>query len=162
MTREDGFDAAIRLLSVCRWGALATLRNDGSPLASQVAVAVDRGAGELLMHLSSLAEHTRNLARNPAASILLAEPDDGRADPQELARISLVGEVRLLARDDPAHDASRRCYLARLPQAEPRFEFGDFNLYALRPARAQFVGGFARAFSFKQTEAERLLREVGA
>ena len=50
-----------RLIVERRWGALATLREDGTPLASQVAYAAQPANGSLLMHLSELAEHTRNL-----------------------------------------------------------------------------------------------------
>lgn len=135
------------LIRAQRWAALATLGTDG-PEVSHVAYAVEGAFEGVLLHLSQLAAHTRQLLADPRASLAIGEPDDGRADPQTLARVTLFGAVEALARDSDAYSAARAIYLARLPQAEPLFGFGDFQLFRLRPLRARFVGGFARARSF--------------
>jgi len=129
-----------------RWACLATLR-DGAPLASWVAYALDSAGGSLLMHLSRLAVHTRNLLADGRASLTVSFADDGREDPQELARVTLNGTVVRVAPEDPDYAAAKACYLARFPAAEQRFEFADFSLFRLPPAEARFVGGFARAYS---------------
>ena len=129
-----------------RWGALATTGDDGLPLASSVAYALAPGANGFLLHLSRLAEHTRNLLKRPAAALVIGEPDDGRVDPQTLARFSVQGQANLIAIDSPEHALARSAYVARLPDSEERFGFSDFELFVLAPTRGHFVGGFARAF----------------
>ena len=47
--------------------------------------------------------------------------------------------------DAPIHAAARAAYLARFPQSAQTFELGDFALFAIRPASARFIGGFAQA-----------------
>src|SRR5260221_10206875 len=84
---------------------------DGAPFASLVLLALDLDATSLLL-LSDLAEHSRNLARDPRLSLLI-DGTAGLADPLTGSRASLVGRAaivtdkRLLAR-----------FVARHPSAE--------------------------------------------
>ncbi len=135
-----------------RWAALATVGSKGEPQASMVSYAFDEATGDLYLHLSTLAEHTRNLAQNPHASLVISENDDGRDDPQELARAGLSGTISAILPDATEYAAARACYLARLPDAAPRFDFSDFCLFRFQPEKVRFVGGFARAFSYRGDE----------
>jgi hypothetical protein len=129
-----------------RWAALATLR-DGAPFASWVAYAAEPDLGGLLLHLSRLAPHTQHLLADPRASLAISAGEDGVADPQTLARVSIQGRVELIAPESEGYAAASACYLARLPAAEMLFSFPDFVLFRLRPEEARYVGGFARAFT---------------
>jgi putative heme iron utilization protein len=129
-----------------RSAALGTLQ-DGAPFVSFVAYAPEPDFGGFLLHLSQLSPHTRQLAIDPRASLLIAEPDDQRNDVQTLARITLTGAVVLLPRNTPEYDAARSLYLARLPAAAMLFDFTDFGLYRFVPDGARYVGGFARAYT---------------
>ena len=77
-----------RLVLSKRWGALATL-NDGAPLASMVAYAPEPEIAGILMFLSGLSAHTRNLLDDPRCSLVVTEADPGKGDPQTLPRVSL-------------------------------------------------------------------------
>jgi len=143
---------ALGLLLSQRWGCLATLEADGSPLASMVAYAVDSERRELLFHLSRLAAHTRHLLERPRTSLAITAPDTGEGDPQLLARLSLQGEVTVTPAGTDAYVRDREIYLARLPTAEQLFLLGDFTLFRFRPRSGRFVGGFGRAFSLKGRE----------
>jgi heme iron utilization protein len=132
------------LLRSQRQAALGTLRA-GAPFVSMVAYAAEPDFGGFLLHLSRLAPHTRHLLADARASLLICEPDDGRDDVQTLARITLVGAAALVA--EAEQPAARELYLARLPTADPLFEFPDFALFRLVPDEARYIGGFARAFS---------------
>ena len=132
------------LLLNTRWGALATALDD-VPYASWVAYVVEPDFQGFLLHLSRLARHTRFLMENPAASLALCEPDDGRSDPQTLARVSLSGWVQELVRGSDEYNQARARYLARLPDAEPLFGFADFHLFRLKLEQAQFVPGLGQA-----------------
>ena len=136
----------IELLQGGRWVALGTLAADGAAEVSWVACCSEGALDGYLMHLSRLAAHTRNLLADPRASLAVSEPDDGRDDPQTLARVSLVGRVQVVARDTPAYDAARVRYLERFPAAEERFAFGDFALYRFRVEGVRLVAGFGKAF----------------
>lgn len=108
----------------------------GYPFASAVPFATDEHHRPLLL-LSQLAEHTRNLAASPKASLLLSRAlGEG-----EMARVSLVGEVLPVAAD-PRLVAR---YLRFQPQAERFLQLGDFGFYRFAPQRVLVVGGFARA-----------------
>ena len=144
----------VRLLARERWGCLATLDADGAPRAAMVAVVPEAGDGCLLLHLSTLSRHTRNLLERPAVSLALSEQYGGQPDPQTLARVAVQGEVREVPRDDAAFARLRAVYVAALPDAAQRFGFGDFRLVRLAATEARYIGGFARAFNVP-TEALR-------
>ena len=128
------------LLATAVTGALATVALDpaGFPFGSLVAYAVD-DLGRPLLCLSDLAEHSRNLAADPRASLMAAAT--GAGDPLALARVTVVGPVVEL-RDD-ARDTALRTYLDRHPDAFYA-TFADFRLYRLDVASVRYVGGFGR------------------
>lgn len=141
-----------RLLGETRWVALATARDD-EPFASWVAVAPEPGFAAFLLHLSRLARHTRYLEVNPRAALAFSEPDVHPArDPQTLARVTLEGRVRVVARESTDHAAARERYLARLPQAESTFGLGDFALYRFVAESARYVPGFGRVHRLSPAE----------
>jgi putative heme iron utilization protein len=144
--------AILELLGSQPWVALASCDEAGAPQASMVAVAPARDDQGLLLHLSKLAAHTRNLLRDPKASVVLSEPYHPSSDPQQLARVSFEGEVKPLTPESEGYAQSRQAYLARLPDAEPLFSFADFGLFLLIPSKGRFVGGFGRALSFEWGE----------
>ena len=131
--------AARDLLARCGTGTLATLGADGHPFASFVTTAPDE-SGKPLLLLSRLAVHTRNLERDPRASLLLVEPEEEAPDP--LARSRLTASGRVERPDD--QDAVRAVFLARHPQAAGYARFADFAVYRLAPASFYIVAGFGR------------------
>jgi putative heme iron utilization protein len=141
----------VRLVFSERWGAIATL-NDGAPLASMVAYAPEPKLDGLLLFLSQLSQHTRNLLEDPRASLAISRPDTGEGDPQLLPRVTVTGRVEVIERDSQAWQSASQVYVSRFPDAAPRFELGDFFLLRLRPANVRYVGGLARAFSMTPEE----------
>ena len=134
------------LLRGQRQAGLGTLPG-GAPFVSMVAYAAEPDFGGFLLHLSRLAPHTGALLADPRASLLVCEPDDGRADVQTLARVTLIGTAAPLDPAGEAYAAAQALYLARLPAAEMLFAFPDFALFRFVPSEARYVGGFARAFT---------------
>ena len=107
------------------------------PYGSLVLVASDLDASPLLL-LSALAEHTKNLARDPRASLLF-DGTAGRDDPLTGARVTVVGEVAPLA-----EGGALERFLRRHPAARAYAGFKDFGLYRMKVARAHLVAGFGR------------------
>ncbi len=149
----------LKLLRRQRWAALASVGSDGTPLASSVAYAIHPEGHGFLLHLSRLAEHTRNLLQRAQASLVIGEPDTGEGDPQTLARFSVQGKTKRLSPETPEFASARAAYAARLPDAEQRFGFKDFELFLLTPSRGHFVGGFARAFRLDASGVAAVLKE---
>jgi putative heme iron utilization protein len=156
MEKDEALQQLGRLISEQRWAALATVDQKGDPQASMVAYVPEPGFSGILLHLSQLAAHTRNLLETSRASLVITEPDDRECDPQTLARASFSGPVRAIARDGDEYSKGKERYLARLPDAEQLFAFGDFTLLRLQPRSIRFVAGFGRAFSFSETDLAEL------
>lgn len=141
MTSEASFSPAASAKHVLRLAAtasLGTLDADGAPFVSLVTVATTP-AGEPILLLSDLALHTRNLKRDPRASLLLVAPGGEGGDPLAGARLTLTGT---LSRDDDA--ALRRRFLARHEEAAGYAGFADFGFYRLAVTAGHLVAGFGR------------------
>lgn len=117
---------------------LSTLaeRPPGTPYGSLVAFALDEDVPVLL--LSGLAEHTRNLKRDPRASLLVAEDFGNEA--LAAGRVTLLGVCRPLDDDRSA----RAAFLAAHPSAARYVDFDDFSFFALQVESVRYVGGFGR------------------
>ena len=130
-------------------GALATVdKSSGHPYASLVLTATNQ-AGLPLFLVSKLALHTQNIAADKRASLLIDATGTGDSadDPMQGARLTLIGEI------EPATDSGARArFLARHPSAGGYADFPDFGFFALRPARAHFIGGFGRIFDLPASD----------
>jgi hypothetical protein len=137
-----------RLLDSQPVAALGTLHRD-EPAVSMVPFVLRPAAGDLLIHVSGLATHTRDLHEHPRASLMVMAAPSPDVMPQALPRVTLQCDAVPLPRDgadDAARYAAARAdYLARFPDAAMMFELGDFVLVALRPRSARLVAGFGRA-----------------
>lgn len=86
MAHEARLTTALReLLQAQRIASLGTLDEHGAPFVSMVPYALLPASGELVVHVSGLAAHTRNLERQPRAALMVCqaevagEPEIGRA-----------------------------------------------------------------------------------
>jgi hypothetical protein len=137
-SRAAAIADAKRLLRLSRTGALATLGADGAPLTTWVGCASDFDGAPLFL-LSTLARHTRNLAGDARASLLLTNAPD-RGDPLNHPRLTVGGPVA------PHPDAyARKRYLQRNPKAKLYAPFADFAVFRLAIEAVHFNGGFGRA-----------------
>src|SRR5712671_1128364 len=104
--------ASRRLVRTALKGALATLdRETGHPYASLILLATEPSGAPTFL-ISRLALHTRNLEKDPRASILIDGTGD-LGDPLTGGRLTLTGA----ARPSNSPTALRR-FLARHPSAE--------------------------------------------
>ena len=126
------------LMRLARTGALATLEREGGPLTTLVGVASDFDGAPLLL-MSALSRHTRNLAHDDRASLLLTERRD-RGDPLNHPRLTLGGRIERCP--DPR---ARLRYLRRNPKARLYSGFADFAHFRLAIESVHFNGGFGRA-----------------
>jgi putative heme iron utilization protein len=134
------------LLRGQRVAALGTLRQ-GAPNVSLVSYLAEADFGALVLRVSRLAWHTQDMLQDPRVSLLIAEPDDARADPQTLARVTLRGT----AVQQPGHGAEferlKRAWLERFRQSAVTFELADFAFWRIAPRDARFVAGLGRTYN---------------
>jgi putative heme iron utilization protein len=90
--------------------------------------------------VSNLAEHGRNLAGDPRASLSIVT-ESGDADPLATGRITLAGAVAPPAGED---EAARAAYRDAVPASRFYLDFSDFRLWVLRVERVRWVGGYGR------------------
>lgn len=136
-----GADAR-RFVRQARFAALATIdTQEGAPFASLVSLATDAD-GQPLLLLSNLARHTRNVLREPRASLLIHEAA-AAGDPLTAMRVTLKGRVAK-SEDQAAMDR----FLAWQPEASGYAAFADFNLYRFAVDAVHVVAGFGRIKSF--------------
>jgi len=107
------------------------------PYASLVLLACDHDAAPLLL-MSDLAEHSKNVAADPRAALLI-DGTAGRVDPLTGPRVTILGTLEKTA--DPRLQAR---FVARHPSAALYADFADFHLYRVAVTRAHFVAGFGR------------------
>lgn len=120
-------------------GALATLdhRGPGRPYASLVLLATEPDGTPIAL-ISGLALHTRNLAADPRASLLL-DATAGLDDPMTGARLTLTGYA---APSESGTVLAR--FLARHPAARAYAALPDFRAFAFHIEAAHYIGGFGR------------------
>lgn len=152
MAHEPRLTTALReLLAAQRVAALGTLGDDGAPFVSMVPFAVDPLDRSLVIHISGLAAHTRNLQRTPRASLMVCQAEVAGEPVHALPRVTLDIEATDAAAGADTQ-ACRAAYLARFPEAEPMTALGDFRFVRLRPLGARQVAGFGAARSLDAAE----------
>lgn len=129
-------ERARTLVAGQRTGVLATLTEDGFPYGSYVTFALHEGDPVFLV--STMAAHTKNLARDPKSSLLVHE--SVADDPLANGRVTLVGECARL--DDPT--AAREAFLSAHPQASYYADFKDFAFWKLTVSAVRYIGGYGR------------------
>lgn len=139
--------AALRgLLTEQRVLSLAVIV-EGAPIAGLLPFAVYPDLSAALVHASTLARHTAGLRDHAPFSLLIHLPDEPELDPLQILRVTLQGEVHLLAKGSSEYAAGREIYAAKFPTSLQTFELGDFNLYRLQFRDGRFVAGFGRAYN---------------
>src|SRR5919112_670783 len=117
-------ERARTMVSQISTGTLCTLalEPEGYPYGSFVTVAFDDGNPVFL--ISALAEHTKNLERDPRASLLVAE--GGSADPLANGRVTMLGPCTRVEGDG---SSARAAFLSAHPNSAYYADFRDFAFW---------------------------------
>lgn len=150
-----GLRALLRASSVA---SLATL-HDGAPAVSLTPWAPAADGASLLVHVSGLAQHTRDMLADPRVAVMIAEPESSGTLAQALPRVMIQGVAREIDRSSADYEAAKSAYLARHPRSEITFGLGDFSIFAIEPRTARFVAGFGRAFDVETSELAQALKD---
>jgi heme iron utilization protein len=145
--RLTAAEEARTLVAATSVAAMATLTAAGDPWAPLVTFGtlVD---GAPVMCLSHLAEHGRNLAGDPRASLVITQPDSP-PDPLAAARVTLAGRAERPAGAESL--AARAAHLGAVPTASTYVDFSDVSLWVVCVERVRWVGGYGRMDSASPT-----------
>ena len=121
-------------------GSLSTLsrKQPGWPFGSVMPYGLD-DEGQPVFLISTMAMHTQNLLGDPRASLLVTPPES-RSDPLGAARVTLMGSVTRVPKEEAVEVRER--YLARHANASYWVDFQDFGFFRMALADIYFVGGF--------------------
>ena len=130
-----------------RQAVLAVSAND-EPFTAMTVYVAEPALRSALIHLSNLAQHKRMLLVNPKCSLLIAEPDDGRAEAMSLARVTVQGNAAKIEKETADYAQAKALYLAASPASELMFSLPDFDLIRISITSGRYIAGFGRAFPF--------------
>lgn len=147
---DGGRDLLRQLMEGVRHAILACHDPEGGgPLLSRIAVQADPGGTPVAL-LSGLAVHSRALARDARAGLLIAPPV-GKGDPMTQARLSLQVTAERL----PEITGRRTRWLERDPKARVYIDLPDFAFWRLSPVAGLLNAGFGRAFRIRPADMEK-------
>ena len=149
MNLDPSLTTLLRALLLGRGVACLATLHDGRPFASMVPFAATTAGDRLrlVVHVSGLATHTRDMRSSPDVCLMMMAPETDEVPPQALPRVSISGQAEFIAKDDPEHAMLKAAYLGKFPEAADLFQLGDFSIVAIEPTSARFVAGFARALT---------------
>lgn len=159
MSHEPRLTQALRsLLTQQRVAALGTLGADSFPFVSMVPFAIETTSARVVIHVSGLAAHSRNLLTAPNVSLLVMQAEVAGEPVHALPRVTLEGLASVLPRGSTEWTLARDAYLARFPDAEPMTELGDFMFVGIAVQGARQVAGFGAARSLDAETLAQVLR----
>jgi len=128
------------LLRAHRYGALSTLSKkfNGHPFGSIAPYLTDHD-GSVLLFISALAEHTKNIRHDARVSLITHDQNDPRIQTQ--GRITVIGEATPLEEREPYAER----WLRYFPETEQLFALGDFSFFRIVPQSVRHIGGFGQA-----------------
>lgn len=101
--------------------------------------------GTPFVFLSAIAQHTKNLLRDPRCSLFVRDPvvpGASGGDAQASWRLTVLATARRIDAAGPELEELSARYAARVPDA-PRYDAThDFAFWALEPLRLRAIGGF--------------------
>ena len=146
--RRSAAEEARTLVSAVTVGYLATVGENGDPWCSLVVYGPDPQGSPVLL-VSTMAEHGRNLAGDPRASVGINDPA-APGDPLDRPRITLAG--RAVRPQGDAAEAALDAHVAAIPGARLYAGWDDFSVWVLEVERVRWVGGFARMETVSRAE----------
>ncbi|HEU0230445.1 MAG TPA: pyridoxamine 5'-phosphate oxidase family protein, partial [Burkholderiaceae bacterium] len=159
MPHESRLSRELRiLLQSRRIAALGTTDTDGNPFVSMVPFAACPALNRIVIHVSGLAAHTRNLQDRPVVSLLVTEGETPNEPVHALQRLTIQGRASVLEQGDDEWRACRSAYLSRFPEAESMTQLNDFRFVAIEADHGRHVAGFGTARDVTPEEIARILK----
>ena len=147
--REQLVRSVRGFLRARRYGVLATMSLElpGHPFGSITPYVVTH-EGRVILLVSAIAQHTKNMIADPKVSILVA--DETSDDKQAAGRVTVVGQARRVG--DDAVEAVGARYLRGFPSHRDYDQAHDFHYVEIDPVRIRFIGGFGEIHWIERDE----------
>lgn len=134
-------DAQLKLLSTFN-GVLSTVMRDtldieGYPFGSVVPFCLN-DKNQIILLISDIAQHTKNIKENPKTSLTLHNTDQDNI--QKGWRLTIAGDVTLAP--DSEVDAIAARYERHFPESAKYHRVHDFKFYLLTPKKCRYINGF--------------------
>jgi putative heme iron utilization protein len=141
----DKARAARELLLRNNFGVLSTISLDmpGYPFGSVTPYCCDQN-GQLIVYISHIAQHTRNILADPKLSLTVMEEDTNSHDVQARGRVTCIANGRQL--DAVENESVSARYFRYFPSARQYDQTHDFTFFRLELVRIRFIGGFGQIF----------------
>lgn len=145
MTDDDPAAALAALRERMQTLQLATVGEDGAPHTGYTPHLFD--GTDILIFVSQLAVHTRDLLARPRAAVMLIADESDTKQIFARTRVSYACEATPIRRDDPRHETLLDAFEARHGKMIGLIrQLPDFVLFRLKPTSGQFVMGFGKAY----------------
>jgi putative heme iron utilization protein len=137
--RPSAAEEARTIVASTNTATLASLTATGDPWASMITYGLLDGAPVLCV--TDMAEHARNLAGDPRASMAIIAAST-EVDPLAGGRVTLAGVVERPVGAEL--EAAKAAHIAAVPAAKYYIDYSDFTTWVLRVQRVRWVGGYGR------------------
>jgi putative heme iron utilization protein len=139
---------------------LATASRGAEPEASYAPFI--RSGQNFFIYISELSTHTKNLAENPRAALMLIEDQSEGKNPFARRRAT----YQCIAEEVPRGSQAFELTMDGMQEAFGNFvgmvrKLEDFHLYRLEPVAGSYVAGFARAYRLVGEDLDELERVDG-
>jgi heme iron utilization protein len=142
--KQEAMGRAKALLLAGGTAALSVLDGDGGgPFTTLVNVAAGTDVQPLVL-ISSLSHHSKCLAVDARASLMVHDAISHDADPMLTFRVTLLGRFSIVVAE-----AVGSTFLKRHPYAELYAGFGDFSYWKMDVDHAHIIAGFGRAYGVR-------------
>lgn len=147
--KKEAILEARNLLRSTNYGVMSTIsvQVEGYPFGSHMPFCLDDG-GNLLIYISTLAQHTKNLDANPKCSLTLITPNFAHI--QNSQRLTYIGNGERVSKEE--FDTAFETYTRYFPKAKRYKEMHDFHIYKIKPVRLRYIGGFGKIFWIENNE----------
>ena len=112
----------------------------GYPFGSIVPFVITH-TGEVIIYISDIALHTRNIKADSKVSLTVFDPSED--DSQANGRVTIMGDASQLT-DEAAISSCSEQYFQLFPHARAYQQTHDFHFYKISVARVRFIGGFGK------------------
>ncbi|MCY3412468.1 MAG: DUF2470 domain-containing protein [Candidatus Heimdallarchaeota archaeon] len=147
----DKLGMASQIIHSHSYGILSTLSVDmeGFPFGSVVPYMVDT-AGELIILISDIAQHTKNIKNDNRVSMTIVQPSKTAVNVQSRGRVTFLARASPI--EDKEYEAISKQYSRYFPESTSFFEAHGFRYYRLHLERIRFIGGFGKIFWLDRDE----------
>ncbi len=140
------FNEVNNIINNSMHGVLSTINSDNYPFGSVIPYVLDR-SGQIIILISHIAEHAKNISNNNHVSVTIIENTD-KDDIQKKGRVTFIGNADKI---DDTEDVNRM-YTEIFPKGKMYFEKLNFHYYRIELYKMRYIGGFGKAYWINRDE----------